>query len=173
MSGFVYIWFDRKHCRFYIGSHWGSEDDGYVCSSSWMSRAYKRRPRDFKRRILKRVNDRANILLEEQRYLDLIKPNEIRVRYYNLTTNVQGNWAHDPNKRLTVGQKISKARTGQKCAKRGPRTEEVKEKIRQKLKGRSWPVGSRKKRKTGFKKGPYKKRSRDNGKRGQLHSRSN
>ena len=25
--GFVYIWFDRKHRRFYIGSHWGTEDD--------------------------------------------------------------------------------------------------------------------------------------------------
>lgn len=21
-SGFVYIWFDKKHKRFYIGSHW-------------------------------------------------------------------------------------------------------------------------------------------------------
>ena len=31
--GFVYIWFDRKHKRYYIGCHWGHEDDGYVCSS--------------------------------------------------------------------------------------------------------------------------------------------
>lgn len=34
--GFVYIWFDRKHHRFYIGCHWGHEEDGYICSSNWM-----------------------------------------------------------------------------------------------------------------------------------------
>jgi hypothetical protein len=51
--GFVYIWFDRKHKRFYIGCHWGKENDGYVCSSPWMKQAYKHRPQDFKRKILK------------------------------------------------------------------------------------------------------------------------
>jgi len=28
--GFVYIWFDRKHKRYYIDSHWGKEDDSYI-----------------------------------------------------------------------------------------------------------------------------------------------
>ncbi len=27
--GFIYLWRDRKHNRYYLGSHWGSEDDGY------------------------------------------------------------------------------------------------------------------------------------------------
>lgn len=52
--GFVYIWYDRKHKRYYIGAHWGHENDGYVCSSSWMKKAYKNRPEDFKRKILKK-----------------------------------------------------------------------------------------------------------------------
>lgn len=26
--GFVYIWRDRKYNRYYIGCHWGREDDG-------------------------------------------------------------------------------------------------------------------------------------------------
>ena len=33
--GFVYIWYDRKHHRYYIGCHWGTIDDGYICSSNW------------------------------------------------------------------------------------------------------------------------------------------
>ena len=55
MYGFVYIWRDKKHNRFYIGSHWGTIDDGYVCSSTWMKRSYLRRPGDFKRKIISMV----------------------------------------------------------------------------------------------------------------------
>lgn len=39
--GFVYIWRDKKHNRYYIGCHWGTTDDGYICSSPWMKQAYK------------------------------------------------------------------------------------------------------------------------------------
>ena len=61
--GFVYLWYDRKRKMYYIGSHWGTVDDGYICSSNRMRKAYKRRPQDFKRRILETVKDR-NYLLE-------------------------------------------------------------------------------------------------------------
>ena len=37
---------------FYIGCRWGYENDGYICSSNWMLKTYKRRPQTFKRRIL-------------------------------------------------------------------------------------------------------------------------
>jgi hypothetical protein len=50
--GFVYLWFDRKHKRYYVGAHWGKEDDGYICSSNWMRDAYKKRSQDFLREIL-------------------------------------------------------------------------------------------------------------------------
>ena len=77
--GFVYIWFDCRRRRYYIGSHWGNERDGYVCSSSWMLQAYYRRPRDFKRRILAKVKtSRQDLLKEEQRWLRMISPDEIR-----------------------------------------------------------------------------------------------
>ena len=52
--GFVYLQFDRKHKRYYVGCHWGTVDDGYICSSNWMRDTYNRRPQDFKRRILKK-----------------------------------------------------------------------------------------------------------------------
>jgi hypothetical protein len=112
-SGFIYIWRDRKHRRYYIGSHWGTEDDGYICSSGWMNRAYKLRPLDFKRRIIVRIDKRANLLDEERRWLSMIKPSEIKRRYYNLKRGESSLWHHNPNSALTVGQKISKAKKGQ------------------------------------------------------------
>ena len=120
-SGLVYLWFDRKHKRFYIGSHWGSVDDGYVSSSRWMRKAYRRRPADFKRRILVTITTtRHDLLVEEARWLRMIKPSEIKVRYYNVKTKGDHLWFANPDDLLTVGQKISKALKGKKY---GPRPE--------------------------------------------------
>ena len=106
--GFVYIWFDRKHKRYYVGCHWGRENDGYICSSPWMRQAYKHRPNDFKRRILKtNINNKANMFLEEQRYFDMIKPEEIKIRYYNLNIKNNKHWFTDEEKTKSLKQKIS------------------------------------------------------------------
>lgn len=114
-SGFVYIWYDRKHKRYYVGCHWGSETDGYVCSSSWMKKAYKIRPQDFKRRIISRVNtNRQDLLNEENRWLSMIKPEEIKVRYYNLYLHEFGHWSVDEQKRAIIGEKISSKTKGKK-----------------------------------------------------------
>jgi len=83
LSAFVYIWYDRKYKRYYLGSHVGSEDDGYISSSKWMKNAYKKRPMDFKRRIIERTSSK-NILHFEQRWLDMINETELGTRYYNL-----------------------------------------------------------------------------------------
>jgi hypothetical protein len=159
--GFVYIWFDKRDKRYYIGCHWGFENDGYICSSTWMRNTYRRRPNDFKRRIIKRIySSRQDLFLEEQKYLNMIKPEEVRVRYFNLHVTV-GHWSSDENKRLTVGQKISaspnraanigKANKGkirsdeskrkqgdaQRGTKRAPRSEETKRKIGEANRGRA------------------------------------
>jgi hypothetical protein len=84
-SGFVYIWFDRKHRRFYIGSHWGLPTDKYICSSAWMINSYRRRPEDFKRRIIETVHTtRQDLYRREFEWLKLIKREEIGKKYYNL-----------------------------------------------------------------------------------------
>lgn len=107
--GFVYIWFDRKHKRYYIGAHWGAETDGYICSSPWMRQAYKHRPQDFKRRILKRIySNRKDTFIAEEKYLDLIKKEEFGKRYYNLK-NIKGHWSTDDKKRLSINEKISQS----------------------------------------------------------------
>ena len=110
--GFVYIWFDKKHRRYYVGSHWGTEDDGYICSSRWMRKAYRRRPQDFKRRTIVKIDDRRQLLEVEGRFLAMMKPEEIGKRYYNLNIGKRGpgHWSTDEEKRLSVGQKISKSR---------------------------------------------------------------
>jgi len=82
--GFVYIWRDRKNNRFYIGCHWGTEDDGYICSSTWMRNSYKRRPQDFKRRIISRTyTSKTDMFLKEYEWLCLIKREELGKKYYN------------------------------------------------------------------------------------------
>jgi len=88
--GFIYIWFDRKHKKFYVGSHWGTIDDGYVCSSRWMKQSYKRRPKDFKRRILKNHIYKESLKQEEYMWLKLIKKDELGKKYYNLTNILNG-----------------------------------------------------------------------------------
>lgn len=105
--GFVYLWRDRKHKRYYVGCHWGTEDDGYVSSSPWLTRAYKRRPHDFKRRILQRTDTRQGTFLAEQNWLNLIRDDELKVRYYNLNKRVADFWHQYEDRRLSVGEKIS------------------------------------------------------------------
>jgi len=122
--GFVYIWYDRARKMFYIGSHWGTENDGYVCSSNWMRESYKRRREDFKRKTLMRIySSRENLLAEEQYWLDMMKPEEMaiknstslkrmNVRYYNLCKTAKKSWHYDPETRKTVGEKVSAAKKG-------------------------------------------------------------
>jgi len=106
--GFVYIWLDKKHKRYYVGCHWGREDDGYICSSSWMLRAYRRRPLDFRRRIISRVYaDRLAMMEEEHRWLSLIPSSELGRKYYNIRNHYFNHWTSNTDKALTVKQKLS------------------------------------------------------------------
>lgn len=106
--GFVYIWFDRKHKRYYIGCHWGNETDGYICSSSNMKSAYNRRPNDFKRKIISRIySDKKTLLEEEYRWLNQIKTSELGVRYYNLHNHHFSHWSANANQAKTLSERIS------------------------------------------------------------------
>ncbi len=108
--GFVYIWYDRKHKRYYIGAHWGTEDDSYICSSPWMKQAYTNRPSDFKRRILARIyTTRKDMFHEEAKWQSLIKDDELRVRYYNIKRHGDIHWSTDPHKSLEIKEKLKAA----------------------------------------------------------------
>lgn len=70
----------------------GQENDGYVCSSKEMLRAYKCRSGDFKRRILYRlyVDNHSALFAVEGRYLRFIKPYELGKKYYNQALVAEG-----------------------------------------------------------------------------------
>lgn len=122
--GFVYIWRDRKHKRFYIGSHWGTEDDGYICSSRWMRNAFARRPQDFKRRIICVVKEsRAELLDKEYLWLGLIEKNELGGKYYNLTNHKNGHWTTGEEKLQQISEKIKHTLSK---TKRGPTSSSFK-----------------------------------------------
>jgi hypothetical protein len=100
-SGFVYIWYDCKRKWFCIGSHMGSLDDGYTSSTGFMDSAIKKRPHDFRRRILEFYygDDPKELFALEQKYLDMIKDEELclgenkhngTIRYYNVKKNASG-----------------------------------------------------------------------------------
>lgn len=125
--GFIYIWRDRKHNRYYVGSHWGTKDDGYVCSSPWMKQAYKKRPEDFKRRILEYVSDRSVLCEAEHRWLQMIKLEELRGnRYYNHHNDCFGHWSHTDSSK-TISQKISIKLSGRIVVTNGVDTKLVNE----------------------------------------------
>lgn len=109
--GFVYVWRDKKHNRLYVGCHWGTESDGYLCSSNWMRDSYKRRPQDFKRRVVSRVyTSRQDMLTEEHKWLSQIKDCELGKKFYNLNKHHFGHWSSDEHLR----EKTIKSMTGRK-----------------------------------------------------------
>lgn len=109
--GFVYLWFDVKHKRFYVGCRWGKEDDGYVCSSIWMKQGYEHRPQDFKRRILSRIyTNRQDLLAEEYKWLSMIKKEELGKKYYNLHNHHFNHWSSDETTSMSVKQKVSRTK---------------------------------------------------------------
>lgn len=100
-SGFIYIWYDRKRKWFCIGSHMGSLDDGYTSSTGFMDSAIKKRPHDFRRKVLEFYygNDPKELFALEQKYLDMIKDEELclgenkrngTIRYYNVKKHAIG-----------------------------------------------------------------------------------
>lgn len=138
-TGFIYIWHDTKRNMFYIGCHYGTEDDGYICSSNRMRDAFRRRPNDFKRRVLKRNIDRKVLLEEEYKWLQLIPNEQLGKRYYNISKKHFGHWSTDSNRNKTIGQKISEATTGKSRNKGKIPSEETRKKISDALKGK--PLG--------------------------------
>jgi hypothetical protein len=149
--GFVYRWYDKKHDRYYIGAHWGTEDDGYICSSVWMKKAYEIRLQDFSRKILERIyTNKKDTFIAEDKYLREIKPEELGTKYYNLKNYVAAFWTIK-QQRLTkqklkgkpcseqTKQKLRVANLGKKQSK------ETKEKKSKALKGRIFSEDHRRK----------------------------
>lgn len=132
--GFIYLWFDRKHRRYYVGCHWGHTNDSYICSSNWMRDAYRRRPTDFKRKILKsNIVSLKEMFDEEAKFLSRIKTEELGKRYYNLHNVNKNHWSANESSKLTVGQKISNSPLRNQRISEANKGKKVSEKTKQKL----------------------------------------
>lgn len=51
-NAFVYCWTDADTGKLYVGSHKGTLEDGYICSSKLMMQHYNERPETFTRQII-------------------------------------------------------------------------------------------------------------------------
>lgn len=161
--GFIYIWRDKKHNRYYIGSHWGFENDGYICSSKWMRNAFKLRPHDFKRRILAKVyTNRKDLLNLEFFWLSKINDSKIAdKKYYNRSKHKNGHWSaedyeKDIKKRISTKTKeamqrpdvLEKLNEGYKRRDNRSSDEEVRKKRSESMKktmSKKFPVENRRK----------------------------
>ena len=148
--GFVYIWRDKKHNRYYIGKHWGTDFDGYICSSNWMRDAYNRRPQDFKRRILQTsIITKEELYNEEYKWLQQIKKEELGKKYYNLTNRKFGKYSgsfegkHHSKESNKKNSESCKGRVPWNKGKKGIYSEEYLKKISESKKGNKYMLGKK------------------------------
>jgi len=115
MSGFVYKWVDSSNCMYYIGSHKGCTDDGYIGSGVHFNRAYSKRPEMFSREIL--YTGEHYLELEEFILEELNAMNDSMS--YNLKNSAVGGWEHTHTSK-EVKEKRAKAISKSKKGKTYP-----------------------------------------------------
>lgn len=125
MEAFVYCWTDHRDQKLYVGSHKGTINDGYVCSSKIMLKEYKERPRDFTRQIIAK-GTYEDIVKLEKKILESVNA-AFSEEYYN-QTNGNGKTFNVPmteERKRKIGAKLK----GHKNCIGRVMTEEAKKKI--------------------------------------------
>jgi group I intron endonuclease len=106
-TGFVYIWTNKINDKKYIGSHIGTENDGYIGSGIAFNKAIKKYGIiNFERTILEFVDDNNSIREKEQYYLDLYDAANNKM-FYNIKEKAGGGFEYINNhpilKNITKG----------------------------------------------------------------------
>ena len=109
MEAFVYCWTDTLTGKLYVGSHKGSDKDGYVCSSKYMMEEYRNRQSDFNRTIIAH-GDYKDILALETSILQSADAAGSK-EFYNKHNN-NGNYRSHTVKSDECKNKMRKARIG-------------------------------------------------------------
>lgn len=123
MEAFVYCWTDLKTNKLYIGSHKGTIDDGYICSSKYMMEEYKKRPEDFTRQIIQTFDTYGEAKKYEIEMLTEVNAAD-NEQYYNKSNGSSEFFRSKDSISLEHKRKISFSQKGKK------KSEEHKEKIR-------------------------------------------
>jgi len=112
--GYVYLWYDTLNRKLCIGSHHRGKheehafDSPYFTSTGYCRSAIKKRPEDFRFRVLQYnlLDDDRRVTQDmEQHWLDKIPVGQIGKRYHNQTRVAGGGASCDP----AVAQQISVA----------------------------------------------------------------
>lgn len=109
-EAFVYCWTDHKTNKLYVGSHKGSTNDGYICSSKIMKEQYNERPEDFTRQIIAE-GKYEDIRKLESKILDIVDA-RLNEDFYN-QHNGNGDF-YLKGHSVQARKKISIANTGKK-----------------------------------------------------------
>jgi len=89
-SGFIYEWTNKLNGMKYLGSHKGTETDGYIGSGKRFINAVRKYGiENFERTIVEYVPKKEDIFLREQFYLDLFECAE-SAKYYNISYTACG-----------------------------------------------------------------------------------
>lgn len=126
-EGFVYRWYDVSNDKFYIGSHKGTPEDGYLGGGVLFRRAYAKRPESFIREIM---YTGVNYREYEQTILDYedAASNE---KFYNLVNHAWGGSPKGIAKKTSTKIKMSKAAKGK------PKSEKHRENVSKSLKDKT------------------------------------
>jgi hypothetical protein len=130
LEAFVYCWTDHKTNKLYVGSHKGSSNDGYICSSKLMKEQYNKRPQDFTRQII--AEGEYKIIRNlESKILQSVNA-KINEDFYNQSNGTQ-DWYlkyHTEQSKEKMRQNNSRPWLGKN------RSEETKRKMSQSMKGK-------------------------------------
>lgn len=97
MSGFVYMWINKVNNKKYVGSHIGTEDDGYIGSGVHFQYALNKYGIDnFERIILERIESDNEVREREEHYLKLFNVANDR-SFYNIRDVAGGGFEHINN----------------------------------------------------------------------------
>jgi hypothetical protein len=105
-----------------------------------MRQSYKRRPSDFKRRIIKtNIDSKASLIAEEYKFLSMIKKEEFGTKYYNFrnnagltSANTGKRHSEESRKKMSEAQKKNPT----KYWKGKSRSDETKQKISEAKRGK-------------------------------------
>ena len=131
--GIVYQWINIENNKYYIGSHFGYLNDGYISSGKIFQQEYALHKNKMMRIILYIGEDFRKVEEFYLKYIDVAKD----MQSYNMKNSVL--WGGVPVNKLSLETRAKISEALRKRVRK-PMTQEQKQKISQTLTGRKLPI---------------------------------